>query len=199
MQAGDGLLRILECEVSHLIILPVFFASIGGARSVPPLFSDGFDDAAVPEVMRPGVVDGAVCIRSTLFLPANRMRVSSRFACRGFHRSDQLGGSLALFFFFPSEDGPAWGSEALASLTSGRPDCRSRASAALAHLSVRAKSSVGEEITLVASFSAILRSRTPRRKAMQTDSLEILAIIFRHWQKRWMYLQRDSPLRCCTW
>src|SRR5438105_9993712 len=40
---------------------------------------------------------------------------------------------------------------------------------ALAHLSARAKSSVGEEITLVSSFSAILRSRTPRQKAMQTE------------------------------
>src|SRR5438128_6237723 len=93
-------------------------------------------------------------------------------------------GPLCFFFFFPREDGPAWGSEALASLTSGRPDCRSRASAALAHLSARAKSSVGEEITLIASFSAILRSRTPLRKAMQTDSPGILAIVFRHWQKR---------------
>src|SRR5438128_8188766 len=89
---------------------------------------------------------------------------------------------LHFFFFFPPEDGPAWGSEALASLTSGLPDCHSRASAALAHFSARAKSSVGEEITLVASFSAILRSRTPLRKAMQTDSPGILAIVFRHWQ-----------------
>src|SRR5437868_6337720 len=87
---------------------------------------------------------------------------------------------LRFFFFFPPEDGPAWGSKTLVSLTSGRPDCRSRASAALAHLSARAKSSVGDEITLVASFSTILRSRTPRRKAMQTDSPEILAIVFRH-------------------
>src|SRR5207237_3334344 len=108
-------------------------------------------------------------------------------------------GPLRFFFFFPPEDGPAWGSKALASLMSGRPDCRSRALAALAHLSARAKSFVGEEITLVASFSAILRSRTPRWKAMQTDSPEILAIVFRHWQKRWMYLRRVSPLRCCTW
>src|SRR5438105_4350253 len=99
---------------------------------------------------------------------------------------------------FPKE-GPTGGSGALASLALGRPDCRSRASATLAHLSARAKSSVGDEITLVASFSAILRSRTPRRKAMQTDSPEILAIVFRHWKKRCMYLRRDSPLRCCTW
>src|SRR5436190_21407469 len=108
-------------------------------------------------------------------------------------------GPLRFFFFFPPEDGPAWGSEVLASLMSGRPECRSRASAALAHLSARAKSSVGEEITLVASFSTILWSRTPRRKAMQTDSPEILAIVFRHWQKHCMYLWRDSPLRYCTW
>src|SRR6266540_2167823 len=88
---------------------------------------------------------------------------------------------LRLFFFFSPEDEPSWGSETLASLASGWPDCRSRASAALAHLSARAKSSVGDEITLVASFSAILRSSTPRRKAMQTDLPEILAIMFRHW------------------
>src|SRR6266508_6242087 len=108
-------------------------------------------------------------------------------------------GPLRFFFFFPPEDGPAWGSEVLGSLMSGRPDCRSRASAALAHLSARAKSSVGEEITLVASFSAILLSRTPRQKAMQTDSPEILAIVFQHWQKRCMYFRRDSPLCCRTW
>src|SRR5437773_12414642 len=96
------------------------------------------------------------------------------------------------FFFFPPEDGPSWGAEGLGSLASRRPDCRSRASTALAHLSARAKSSVGEEITLVASFSAILLSRTPRRKAMQTNSPEILAIVFRHWQKRCMYFRRDS-------
>src|SRR5207237_2480222 len=79
-------------------------------------------------------------------------------------------GPLRFFFFFPPEDGPAWGSKVLASLTSGRPDCRSRASAALAHLSARAKSSVGEEITLVASFPAIFRSRTPSGMAMHTHS-----------------------------
>src|SRR6266508_165156 len=92
-------------------------------------------------------------------------------------------GPLRFFFFFPPEDGPAWGSKTLASLASGQPDCRSQASAALAHLSAGAKSSVGDEIILVASFSAILRSRTPHRKAMQTDSPEILAIVFQHWQK----------------
>src|SRR5437016_7220837 len=117
----------------------------------------------------------------------------------GFAAATSSAGPLRFFFFFPPEDGPAWGSEALASLTSGQPDCRSRASAALAHLSTRAKSSVGEEITLVASFSTILWSRTPRRKAMQTDSPEILAIVFRHWQKRCMYFRRDSPLCCRTW
>src|SRR5438132_11615414 len=79
-------------------------------------------------------------------------------------------GPLRFFFFFPPEDGPAWGSAVLASLPSGRPDCRSRASAALAPSSARSKSSVGEELTLVASLSAILRSRTPPSKAMQTAS-----------------------------
>src|SRR6266540_4845603 len=126
---------------------------------------------------------------------------TSRFGlcAEGSTAATSSAGPLRFFFFFPPEDSPAWGSKALASLMSGRPDCHSRASAALAHLSARAKSFVGEEITLVASFSAILWSLTPRRKAMQTDSPEILAIVFQHWQKRWMYLRRDSPLRCCTW
>src|SRR5207237_5323138 len=43
MQASDGLIRVLEREISHLVILLVFFASVGGAWTVPPLFSDGFD------------------------------------------------------------------------------------------------------------------------------------------------------------
>src|SRR6266542_4281613 len=101
MQAGDGLIRVLEREISHLVILPVFSAGVGGAWAVPPLLSDGLDDAAVPEVMRPRVVDGAVCICSTPFLPANRTRVSSRFAHRGLRRSDQLGRSLALLLLLP--------------------------------------------------------------------------------------------------
>ena len=53
MQAGDGLFRVLEREISAIIILLVFFTSVGGTRIVPPLLSDGLDDAAVPEVMRP--------------------------------------------------------------------------------------------------------------------------------------------------
>src|SRR5438132_6184868 len=101
MQAGDGLIHILEREISHLVILPVFSASVGGARAVPHLLSDGLDDAAVPEVMRPRVVDGAVRICFTPFLPANRTRVSSQFARRGLRRSDQLNGSLALLLLLP--------------------------------------------------------------------------------------------------
>src|SRR5438876_5670564 len=101
MQASDGLLRVLERKISHLIVLPIFFAGVGGARTVPPLLSDGLDDAAVPEVMRPRVMDGAVRICSTPFLPANRTRVPSWFARKGLHRSDQLGGSLTLLLLFP--------------------------------------------------------------------------------------------------
>src|SRR5436190_19320483 len=100
MQAGDGQIRVLEREISHLVTLPVFLASVGGARAVPPLLSDGLDDAAVPEVMRPRVVDGAVRICSTPSLPTNRTRVTSRLARRGLRRSDQLGGTLALLLLF---------------------------------------------------------------------------------------------------
>src|SRR5438045_9631159 len=60
------------------------------------------------------------------------------------------------FFFFPPEDGPSWGSEGLGSLASRRPDCRSRASAALPRLSARAKSSVGDEISLLSSLHPIV-------------------------------------------
>src|SRR5438105_1033575 len=101
MQASDGLLRILECEVSHLIILPVFFAGVGGARSVPPLLGDGLDNAAVPEVVRPRVMDGAVRIRTSPVLPANRTRVSPRLTRGRLRRSDQLGRSLAFLLFLP--------------------------------------------------------------------------------------------------
>src|SRR5438105_9923193 len=101
MQASDGLFRVLEREISHLIILPVFFASVGGARAVPPLLSDGLDDAVVPEVMRPRVVDGAERISSSPFLLSDRVRVTSRLARGGLRHSDQLSGALALLFLFP--------------------------------------------------------------------------------------------------
>src|SRR5438105_6347364 len=99
MQASDGLLRILECKVSHLIILPVFFAGVGDARSVPPLLGDGLDNAAVLEVMRPRVVDGAVRIRTSPLLPTNRTRVSPRLTRGRLRRSDQLSGSPAFLLF----------------------------------------------------------------------------------------------------
>src|SRR5438132_572762 len=101
MQASDGLLRILECEVSHLIILPIFFAGAGGARCVPPLLGDGLDDAAVPEVVGPRVMDGAVRICTSPLLPTNRTRVSPRLTRGRLRRSDQLGRSLAFLLFLP--------------------------------------------------------------------------------------------------
>src|SRR6266542_2249882 len=102
MQASDGLLRILECEVGHLIILPILFTGIGGARSVPPFLGNGLDNAAVPEVVRPRVMDGAVRIRTCPLLPTNGTRVSPRLTRGRLRRSDQLGGSLALLLFLPS-------------------------------------------------------------------------------------------------
>src|SRR5438128_7605279 len=50
---------------------------------------------------------------------------ASRFGLRaeGSAAATSSAGPLRFFFFFPPEDGPAWGSEALAFLTSGRPDC----------------------------------------------------------------------------
>src|SRR5436190_23378446 len=80
MQAGDGLFCVLEREISTIIILPVFFAGVGGARAVPPLLSDGLDDAAVPEVMRPRVVDGAERISSTP-LPSCQQDTRHILAC----------------------------------------------------------------------------------------------------------------------
>src|SRR6266540_2159520 len=124
-----------------------------------------------------------VSVLPASFLPTGRASYLGLRA-EGSTAATSSAAPLRFFFFFPPADEPAWGSETLVSLASGRPDCRSRALAALAHLSVRVKSSVGDEITLVSSFSAILRSRTPHRKAMQTDSQEILAIVFRYWQKR---------------
>src|SRR6266540_5741649 len=119
MQAGDGLIRVLEREISHLVILPVFFASVGGAWAVPPLLRDGLDGAAVPEVMRPRVVDGAVRICSTPFFPADRTHVSFRLVRGGLHRSDQLGGSLTLLFLLPPRGQPCLGVKSLGFLGVG--------------------------------------------------------------------------------
>src|SRR5438128_7771198 len=101
MQAGDGLIRVLESEISHLVILPVFSASVGGAWAVPPLLSDGLDDAAVPEDMRHRVVDGAVRICSTPFFSADRTHVLFRLVRGGLRLRDQHGGSLKVFFILP--------------------------------------------------------------------------------------------------
>src|SRR5438105_1367932 len=119
MQAGDGLIHVLEREISHLVILPVFSASVGGTWAVPPLLSDGLDDAAVPEVMRPRVVDGAVRICSTPFFPADRTCVSLRLARGGFCRSDQLGGSLTLLFLLSPRGRPCLGVGSLGFLDVG--------------------------------------------------------------------------------
>src|SRR6266508_1618316 len=102
MQASDGLFRILKCELSHLVILPVLLTGIGGARSVPPFLGNGLDNAAVPEVVRPRVMDGAVRIRTSPLLPANGTRISPWLSRRRLRRSDQLGGPLALLLFLPS-------------------------------------------------------------------------------------------------
>ena len=125
MQASDGLFRVLEREISHLIVLPVFFAGVGGAWTVPPLLSDGLDDAAVLEVMRPRVMDG----QYTSALPPSFLRTGrmSRLDLRaeGSAAATSSADPLRFFFFFPPKDEPAWGSEALASLMLRQPDCRS--------------------------------------------------------------------------
>src|SRR5438105_13784233 len=69
---------------------------LGGATTVPPLLGDGLDDAAVPEVVGPRVVDGAERISSTHLSLADGMRVTPRLARRGLRRSHQLGSTLAL-------------------------------------------------------------------------------------------------------
>src|SRR6266540_6205827 len=96
MQAGDGLIRVLEREISTIDALLRVFTGVGGAGAVPPLLGDGLDDTAVPEVVRPRVVDGAERISSTRLLLADGMRVTPRLARRGLRRSHQLGSALAL-------------------------------------------------------------------------------------------------------
>src|SRR6266540_3352291 len=101
MQAGDGLFCVLERKISVVIVLIIFFAGVGGPSAVPPLLSDGLDDAAVPEVMRTRVVDGAERICSTRFILANRMRVTSQLARGGLRRSPAQRHPCASFSFSP--------------------------------------------------------------------------------------------------
>src|SRR5947207_3463052 len=97
MQASDGLIRVLKREISAVIALLRIFAGVGGAGAVPPLLGDGLDDAAVPEVVRPRVVDGAECISSTHLLLADGTRVTPQLARRGLCRSHTLVCAIALF------------------------------------------------------------------------------------------------------
>jgi hypothetical protein len=77
-------------------------------------------------------------------------------------------------------------------------ECHARPSAALAHLSTRAKSVGTVSTSCVASFSNIFLSRTPCRKAVMMEASEIRGVVPRTLVKREMNFWRVSPGSCLT-
>jgi hypothetical protein len=76
--------------------------------------------------------------------------------------------------------------------------CQARPSAALAHLSARAKSVGTVSTSCVANFSSIFSSCTPCRKAVMMEALEIRGMVPRTLVKREMNFRRVSPGSCLT-
>jgi hypothetical protein len=77
-------------------------------------------------------------------------------------------------------------------------ECHMRPSAALAHLSARAKSVGTVSTSCVANFSNIFSSRTPCWKAVMIEASEIRGIVPRTLVKREMNFRRVSPGSCLT-
>jgi hypothetical protein len=77
-------------------------------------------------------------------------------------------------------------------------ECHARPSAALVHLSARAKSVVTVSTSCVANFSSIFSSRTPWWKAVMMEASEIRGIVPRTLVKREMKVRRVSPGSCLT-
>jgi hypothetical protein len=101
------------------------------------------------------------------------------------------------FFFFllswmTAPEPPIWATPVYGA------ECHARPSAALAHLSARAKSVVTVSTSCVANFSNIFSSRTPWRKAVMMEASEIRGIVPRTLMKQEMKAQRVSPGSCLT-
>jgi hypothetical protein len=79
-----------------------------------------------------------------------------------------------------------------------RAECHAWPSAALAHLSARAKSVVTVSTSCVASFSNIFSSRTPCRKAVLIEASETRGMVPRTLVKRAIKARRVSPSSCLT-
>jgi hypothetical protein len=77
-------------------------------------------------------------------------------------------------------------------------ECHARPSAALAHLSARAKSVEIVSTSCVANFSNIFSSRTPCRKAVIIEAYEIRGMVPRTLVKREINVQRVCPGSCLT-
>jgi hypothetical protein len=77
-------------------------------------------------------------------------------------------------------------------------ECHARPSAALAHLSARAKSMVTVSTSCVASFSNIFSSRTPCQKAVIMEASKTRGIVPHTLVKRAMKTLRVSPGSCLT-
>jgi hypothetical protein len=100
------------------------------------------------------------------------------------------------FFFLPSRntvpEPPIWVTPVCGA------ECHARPSAALAHLSPRAKSVETLSSSCVANFSNIFSSRTPWRKAVMMEASEMRGIVPRTLVKREMNVRRVSPGYCLT-
>jgi hypothetical protein len=92
----------------------------------------------------------------------------------------------------PQPEPPVW-----ATLVCGA-ECHAQRSAALAHLSARAKSVVIVSTSCVANFSNIFSSRTPWWKAVMMEASEIRGIVPRSLVKREMNVRRVYPGFCLT-
>jgi hypothetical protein len=105
--------------------------------------------------------------------------------------------SRSFFFFFL----PSWGTAPephdWATLVCGTK-CHARPSAALAHLSARAKSVGTVSTSCVANFSNIFSSRNPYRNAVMMEASEMRGIVPRTLVKREMNVRRVSLGSCLT-
>jgi hypothetical protein len=100
------------------------------------------------------------------------------------------------FFFLPSQgtapEPPDWATPVCGA------ECHARPSAALAHLSTRAKSVGTVSTSCVANFSSIFSSRTPCQNVVIMEASEMRGIVPRTLVKREMNVRRVSPGSCLT-
>ena len=108
MQAGDGVLRVLEPELRVVVVLPVLLARAGSSFELS-LLGKVLDEAALPEVVLPCVVDGAELGSFALILLARQAHHAPRLTCAGLCRSYELSSALVLLLLFAPRGRTCWG------------------------------------------------------------------------------------------